>query len=350
MPPFPPDRQPVSEMKVYQPLNIKQFPPARKKRYFVRFSIVLLIALLAVTAFVVQYSRSPNPFPSNIIVTIPAGSTVSQAGDILTHAGIVRSSFAYKVYAVLIHDGAGIQAGQYLFDQPQSVVRVAYRTAYGIEGLTKIKVTIPEGSNSKDLTSIIGKAVPLIDRKSLLSMAKAEEGYLFPDTYFFYQNTVPEQVITAMKLNFSAQLQYIAPTMQAYIKKNHVTTDGVVTMASIVEKEATSTIDRQIIAGILWKRLADKYPLQVDPPFFYILGKDSSQLTTADLATDSPYNLYKNKGLPPTPIDNPGLDALFATVSPTATKYWYYLSDKKGNMHYAVTYEQHLANKAKYVD
>ncbi|HTK33298.1 MAG TPA: endolytic transglycosylase MltG [Candidatus Paceibacterota bacterium] len=350
MPPFPPVSQPVSEMKVYQPLDTRQFSSSRKKKYFIKFGLALFLALLAAAVFVIQYSRAPSPFPSNMIVTIPAGSTVSQAGEILAQQGIIRSSFAYKVYAVLIHDGAGIQAGQYLFDQPQSVVRVAYRTAYGIQGLTKIKVTIPEGSSSKDITAIIGKAIPLIDQKSLLLMAKAEEGYLFPDTYFFYQNTIPEQVISAMKLNFSSQMPNIQSTMQAFMKKKHVTVDDVVTMASIVEKEATSTIDRQIIAGILWKRLADKYPLQVDPPFFYFLGKDSSQITTADLAIDSPYNLYKNKGLPPTPIDNPGIDALFSTVSPTVTNYWYYLSDKKGNMHYAVTYEQHLANKEKYVN
>ena len=136
----------------------------------------------------------------------------------------------------------------------------------------------------------------------------------------------------------------------AFSIKNHVSYDQIVTMASIVEKEATSLADRQIIAGILWRRLADKYPLQVDPPFYYFLNKDSSQLTLADLAIDSPYNLYKHKGLTPTPIDNPGFDALYATVNPTVTKYWYYLSDSKGVMHYAITYDEHLANKAKYIN
>ena len=126
--------------------------------------------------------------------------------------------------------------------------------------------------------------------------------------------------------------------------------DDIVTMASIVEKEATSTVDRQIIAGILWKRLADSYPLQVDAPFYYLLGKDSAHLTVVDLALDSSYNLYTHKGLTPTPIDNPGLDALSASINPTTTKYWYYLSDKKGNMHYAITYDEHLLNKEKYVN
>ncbi len=345
---------PVSEMNipdsVARSFENQPLRPSRKKKYFVWIGAVLLIVAITFAIFVIAASRAPNPFPLNQIVTIPAGVGVSGAGDILEKQGIIRSSFAYKVYTVLIHDGKGIQAGQYLFDKPQSVVRVAYRTAYGIQGLTKIKVTIPEGSSSKDITTIVGSAIPAISKNDLLLYTKAQEGYLFPDTYFFYQNTTPEQVVKEMKTNFDVQIKSIASTSNSFSQKNKVSMKDIVTMASIVEKEATSTIDRQIIAGILWKRLADKYPLQVDPPFFYILGKDSSQITTKDLATDSPYNLYKNKGLPPTPIDNPGLDALFATVSPTTTKYWYYLSDKKGNMHYAVTYDQHLVNKDKWVD
>lgn len=320
------------------------------KKYFIVLGLLLFVGFATATGFVVQYSRAPSLFPIDIIVTIPSGSTVSEAGKILQDNGVIRSAFAYKIYAVLIHDGAGIQAGQYLFDQPQSVVRVAYRTAYGMQGLSKIRVTIPEGSSSKDIVTIVGKAIPKIDTKELLALAKNQEGYLFPDTYFFYQNTTAEQVVDAMRLNFDIRSKDIQSSMKTFISSTKHTLDEVVIMASIVEKEATSTIDRQIIAGILWKRLADRYPLQVDPPFFYFLGKDSSQITLKDLAVDSPYNLYKHKGLPPTAIDNPGLDALFATVTPTKTKYWYYLSDKKGNMHYAVTYDQHLVNKAKYVD
>ena len=229
-------------------------------------------------------------------------------------------------------------------------MQVAFRTAYGIQDLNKIRITIPEGANSKDITKIISKAIPTFASSTFYGLAKADEGYLFPDTYYFYQNTTPDQVISEMQLNFNAQLLEISSSTKVFTKKNKITMDEIVTMASIVEKEATSTVDREIIAGILWKRIADKYPLQVDPPFYYILGKNSSQLTFDDLAIDSPYNLYKNKGLPPTPIDNPGLDALYATVNPTTTKFWYYLSDSKGNMHYAATYDQHLVNKALYVN
>ena len=326
------------------------------QKYALKIGAVSGFVLLVLVLVVIQVSRSPSNFPVGAVLTIPNGATVTDASHVLAQAGIIRSSFAYVAYTILIHDGHGIKAGSYLFDKPQSVLRVAYRLAYGIQGLTKIKVTIPEGSNSKDITKILGSNIlssassTLFSLNSLLLEAKSNEGYLFPDTYFFYSNTTPDQVISAMRANFNEQIKAIATSSANFSVKNDVSMQDIVKMASIVEKEATSTADRQIIAGILWKRIADNYPLQVDPPFYYFLGKDSSQLTFDDLAVDSPYNLYKNKGLPPTPIDNPGIDALFATVNPTATKYWYYLSDKKGGMHYAITYEQHLVNKAEYVN
>jgi UPF0755 protein len=322
----------------------------RFKKYAVMLGLVFFVAGITCAAIITEYSRAPQPFPSGSLVTVPQGATVSQVASLLAQAGIIRSATMLKIYAVIIHDGSGIKAGQYLFDGPQSALRVAYRLAYGIQGLSKIRVTIPEGSNSKDITAIISKAIPAIDAKKLLSLAREQEGYLFPDTYFFYQNTTADQVVDAMRLNFDMQTKGMAKPLAAFESSSKYSLDEIVRMASIVEKEATSTIDRQLIAGILWKRLAAGYPLQVDPPFYYILGKDSSQITLSDLATSSPYNLYKHKGLMPTAIDDPGLDALYSTVTPTTSKYWYYLSDAKGVMHYATTYDQHLANKAKYID
>jgi UPF0755 protein len=211
--------------------------------------------------------------------------------------------------------------------------------------LPRIKVTIPEGYNSRDISVVLSKNIPGFASTTFLQSAKAQEGYLFPDTYFFYPNTTPQEAVSAMRADFDARIAGASSSIKAFGKSE----SDIIKMASIVEKEATSSVDRRIIAGILWKRLADNYPLQVDPPFFYFLGKDSSQLTLADLSVDSPYNLYKHAGLPPTPIDNPGFGAIMDTVTPTATSYWYYLSDSKGNMHYAVTYDEHLVNKAKWV-
>ena len=117
----------------------------------------------------------------------------------------------------------------------------------------------------------------------------------------------------------------------------------------MLEDEARTTTDRQIVAGILWKRLSLGMPLDVDSTVSYITGKPLDQLTTADLKIKSLYNTYLVAGLPPTPIDNPGLDSLSAAVSASTTPYLYYLSDKDGLMHYAVTFAEHQKNVAKYL-
>ena len=120
-------------------------------------------------------------------------------------------------------------------------------------------------------------------------------------------------------------------------------------MASILEEEARSFEDKQIVAGILWKRLDNDMALQVDAPFVYLLGKGSADLTLDDLKTDSPYNTYLYRGLTPTPISNPGLESLRAAVEPIASEHLFYLSDADGVMHYAEDFEQHKRNKELYL-
>ena len=123
----------------------------------------------------------------------------------------------------------------------------------------------------------------------------------------------------------------------------------VIIMASLIEEEARTDDTRRKVSGILWKRLQKGMPLQVDGVFPYIFGDKPYDLTNGDLLIDSPYNTYKYIGLPPTPISNPGLAAILAAVTPITTPYWYYLSDRDGNMHYAVTHDEHLVNRVKYL-
>jgi UPF0755 protein len=122
----------------------------------------------------------------------------------------------------------------------------------------------------------------------------------------------------------------------------------VIIMASIVEKETYNDETRRIVAGILWKRLEKGMALQVDAPFYYITGKPGN-FSQADLKIDSPYNTYKYVGLPKGPISNPGLSTIIDTVTPLQTPYWFYLTDKKGEMRFAETYEGHLNNINKYL-
>ncbi len=290
-------------------------------------------------------SSAPSNMPIGTIVHIKKDMGLSQTADILEKQHIIRSVFLYKVYSILLGGYRNIKAGDYLFSQQQSAIKVASRIISGSQELPKIKITIPEGKNVHEIAWLLLKIIPDFNAPAFVALAQPLEGYLFPETYFFYPNVQADEVVTTMRREFGKKME----TIQNELIHFGFTLQDIITMASIVEKEATSTIDRKIIAGVLWNRFQNKAALQVDPPFFYILGKDSSELTLDDLAIDSPYNLYKHIGLPPTPIDSPSLDAILATIRPTKTNYWFYLSGYDGLMHYAVTYDGHLANKAKYI-
>lgn len=307
-------------------------------------SISILICCFVLS--VIYFSIAPPDFQSGQVVHIKKGMYMSQAADLLASDNIVKSAFFLKIYVMMLSGHRQVQAGEYLFDSPQSALGVAYRLVYGIQGLPQAKVTLQEGMTSADMAAAIKKAIPQFDAQTFIALAKPLEGQLFPDTYFLYPDSTPQDVIDLLHANFTEKTKPLLLAIQAFGKP----ASEVITMASIVEKEATSTADRRIIAGILWKRLAIGMPLQVDPPFYYLLHKDSSQLTMSDLAIDSPYNLYKHTGLPPTPIDNPGLNAIEATIDPVQTGYLYYLSGRDGQMHYASTLAAHLANKTKYLD
>ena len=309
--------------------------------------IIIGIFVLSILIIIVAgyFSIAPSNFPERTIVTIKSGQYLSQVADTLAGKNIVKSPFMLKLLVVALSGHRQVKATDYLFDEPQSALRVAYRLVNGIQDLPKIKVTIFEGLTARNMGLTIKKAIPDFDLETFLVLAKPYEGYLFPDTYYFYESTSPEDVVGQLRETFNQKIKTELLAIQAFGKP----LDEVIKIASIVEKEASSTKDRKIIAGILWNRIKIGMALQVDAPFYYILGKDSASLTLSDLAMDSPYNTYKHTGLPPTPISNPGLDSIEATVMPTKTDYLFYLSDKKGNMHYAVDHDGHVANKVKYL-
>ncbi|MDE2038106.1 MAG: endolytic transglycosylase MltG [Patescibacteria group bacterium] len=315
-----------------------------RRASMIAISAAAILGIAGICA-VAAYSTPPAGFPAGTAVTIEKGATLSQAADLLSSKRLIKSRLLFRIYATLLDGTTGLKSGQYAFDGPQSSLWIAYRMVHGIEGFPLVKTTIPEGSNVAQIGAILSRSIPGFDAAGFDAQAEKYEGTLFPDTYFWPVNVQPSQVIADMRAEFEDKIAGVASRIAAFGKSR----SDVIAMASIVEREAASSTDRRIIAGILWNRLSIGMPLQVDPPFFYLEGKSSSQLTAADLATSSPYNLYAHAGLPPTPIDNPGLDAIVDTVTPTKTSYLYYLSGKDGAMHYAQTLDQHNANKSKYL-
>lgn len=312
-----------------------------------RTAIYGAAAIIAIAIFAIAFvSIPPKSFEPETIVSIKANTSLSKAALIMKENNIVKSAFMFKVYAVLLSGHRSIKAGDYLFEEPESALRVAYRASRGIQGLPKIKVTLYEGMTAADMGAAIKKAIPKFDMQSFIALAKPYEGTLFPDSYFFYANVTPSAALDMLRNTFTDKIKPELMNIQAFGKSY----EDVIKMASLVERETRGSQDRKMVAGILWRRIEIGMPLQVDASFYYILRKDSLSLTRDDLAIDSPYNLYKHIGLPPTPISNPGLETIRDTIQPTPSKYIFFLSDKQGNMHYAETLEEHNTNKAKYLN
>jgi len=257
---------------------------------------ILFCSLIVIS--VLYFSSAPGSFPVNKKIEITAGASVA---DSLREQDVIRSASLFKVLSLAMGASDELKAGRYVFDEPLSVWSVLARVRAGEYGLTVRKVTIPEGSSNEQISEILG-----------LDIGPSEEGYLFPDTYYFDQFVTSQEVRESMKANFIS-------------KVGQITHDDVV-LASLVEEEASSTSDRKLIAGILEKRLDLGMPLQVD------------------VAPET----YDHNSLPSEPIVNPGLDAITAVREPATSKYLYYLSDKSGVIHYAQTFEEHKRNREKY--
>lgn len=305
--------------------------------------IALIIVVISVCYWLIV--SAPSGFPRDKIISIPAGTPLLGVSEILDQSSIIRSPLMFRLMVRFFAGQSGVKAGDYLFENPQNVITVAKRLTDANRGFAPISVVIPEGFSLKEISKILVAKIPDFNEKEFIKIAGRHEGYLFPDTYNFSFDSTPKDILDSMLSNFNDKVV----TLQKEIDNFGQPLADVINMASIVEEEGRTTETRRMVAGILWKRLDIGMPLQVDAVFQYINGKTTFQLATSDLMVDSPYNTYTRKGLPPTPITNPGLDAILATVTPIKTPYLYYLTGTDNKMHYATTYEGHLANKEKYL-
>ena len=289
----------------------------------------------------------PDDFPTGSYINIAQGQTYAQIAETLKQKGLIRSTTLFKLGAKLYHGNPSVTAGEYFFSGPETVFTVARRLAKADRELTSLRITLPEGATTKDMASILAKKLPDFDAKTFLAKASAKEGYLFPDTYFLLPGEDPTTVLNSLEENFKKHVS--DPSVEQAVVSFGKPLSDILAMASLLEKEAADSHSRRVISGILWKRISLGMPLQVDAVFPYILGKNTFQLTLADLKTDSPYNTYVHKGLPPGPIANPSMDAILAAATPIKTNYLFYLSDMQSNLHYSATYAGQLANQRKYL-
>jgi UPF0755 protein len=288
----------------------------------------------------------PLNFPNASLLKVTEGTTVEQLAQTLKQKNIIHSALLFEA-AAKVYGNDKVVAGEYFFPGAEDVLTVARRIVRGDHELVPIRVTFPDGSSSKDMAKIVTNKVPDFDTATFLAIATPQEGMLLPDTYLFVPGEDPQLVVQSLEDNF--KLHLADTVLQDAITKYGKPLPEVLTMASLLEKEANNTADRQKIAGVLWHRISIGMALQVDAVFPYIIGVGTFNLTKADLATSSPYNTYINKGLPPGPIDNPSMSSILAAVTPVKSNYVYYLSDMQGNLHFCVTYTCQLANQRKYL-
>lgn len=294
----------------------------------------------------VSVIKPPENFPIGELVTIEQNVSLREAAESLENQSVVRSGTALRVLLFVMGYQRDVHAGDYLFKEPKDMITVARAVALGAYGLEPLRIQIPEGATTKEMAKIYAARLQRFDDENFLTYARPLEGFLFPDTYFFLPNATETLVIETMQQNFDAHIEALAEQIAAFGKP----LTEVVTMASLLEREARTTQDRRMISGVLWNRIERGMLLQVDAAFLYTIGRSTYHLSLADLASDTPYNTYRYKGLPPGAIGSPSMDSLTAAVTPIKHAYLFYLADRNGTTYYSKTYAEHLRKKRLYID
>lgn len=310
------------------------------------YALALVWALTALVGLSeAVFFLPPQNEPIEHIVRIEEGDTLSDIALRLEQENVIKSAVAFEMLAKFYGGETTADAGDYLFDSTETTSEVLRRIVSGDYRLARKRVVVYEGMTIKQMSDEFQKYFALFDAREFAVLSEGEEGYLFPDTYFFLPTVSAFEIYTAMRENFDTKIA----TVESQISGSGKSLNEILTMASIIEKEASNPKDRRLISGVLWTRIEKGMKLQVDAVFPYIIGKNTFQLSYDDLAVDSPYNTYKYKGLPPGPIGSPGLDAIKAALEPEKTKYLYYLADIRGTTHYAATFAAHEKNINRYL-
>jgi len=329
--------------------------------------IFLIVFPTATFAFFMKtiYNQPQSATGGSFIVETGEGGVV-----IATHLyeqKFVSNATVFKVYLWVSGLGEKLQAGLYQLPVRASMVDIAHILSSGKVQKNEVRVTIPEGSSSVRIADILAsdgvmqkedflQLATVSDTRTLLPDAyynffqdkpadQGLEGYFFPDTYFFYRDSESSLILKKFLDTFQKRAGDLLASAQANGKNIH----EVLTLASIVEAEAQRKEDKRLVAGIFLKRLEIGMPLQSDATVNFVTGKSALQPTSEDLAQDSLYNTYQHVGLPPGPINNPGLESIEAVLQPELSDYLYFIALPDVGVIYAKTFEEHKQNKEKYL-
>lgn len=312
-----------------------------KKVLAVLSGILIIILVLAVLA-----ASQVISFPSSetVTVNIKKGFDLEQTADVLGEAGVVKNKYVFIAYAYYSGKHTRFYPGKYVFNlqTPYSdVIDMLYK------GPKRIiyKLTIPEGFTIRQIGERVEEKLGISQEEfnGALEVSGISEGYFYPDTYFFNGKAKADEVIKKLNDQFLKVLEKnVKPDKNFDVKK-------IVTIASLIEDEAKLPRERKFISAVIYNRLRKKMKLEIDATIQYALPDRKKKLTRSDLKVDSPYNTYKYKGLPPSPICNPGKAALRAAVRPAKVNYLYYvlINSKTGKHFFTNNYDDFLRVKNK---
>jgi len=331
------------------------------------FFVVALVAVIAIIAAFFTYSRlfgaparnathSVAGGPQKDVKTerfiVAVGLDKNKIVEKLKTDGFIKSAKGFE-FAFKWDGGKGIQAGGYEISKAMNAWEIV---AVLIQGPYMKWITIPEGLRKEEIADILAQKLNWSDEVKnhwikVDTAARTDyiEGVYFPDTYLISEKETPADVAARLQRTFQEKF---APYSTDALKQN-LKWDTMLKVTSLVQREAAGTGDMPLIAGVIWNRLTKGMKLDIDATVQYARG-DTGQGWWAPLKTDdkkmvSPYNTYLNKGLPPHPISNPGIEAIKAVIYPEQTECFYYLHDKNRAIHCAKTYEEHKVNIAKYL-
>jgi UPF0755 protein len=280
---------------------------------------------------------------------VPKGQAVTIIGNRLAEAGLIRNPLAFRIVVKERGLTNKLQAGTFEIDASMTPGEIAQKMTQGTNDLW---VTIPEGWRREEIAESLAEQLPEFDAEEFLSLSAGDEGKLFPDTYLVARESTAQTLYSILTNTFESKiLNGLADDIDAAEHEF----DDVLIMASIVEREARGYEEMRHVAGILWNRIELGMPLQADATLQYVKGYNKQTKAwwepplAADKQLDSPFNTYKNPGLPPRPISNPGYDAIRATLNPVETDDVFYLHDRDGGIHYAESLEEHNANVQRYL-
>lgn len=307
------------------------------------------------------YLLSPNASVSPVSFVVVEGDRGFGVAEKLKDAGLIESAWMFRAFLRLSGTDASLKPGTFELRPGMSYASIVGELTR-VE-TNEVQVTIPEGFTLKQIgervrealpdisedewNEAVGASSPVASNAFVVSAGKPSnvdlEGYLFPDTYRYFADATAEDVVEKMVGTMSVKFGLTDPTEQ--ISNVH----ELLTLASVIEREVRGAEDMRYVADIFLSRMEIGMPLQADSTISYYLGKTSAELTTDDLRADEPFNTYTRVGLPPGPISNPGMNAIAAVLHPVSNPYLYFLTASDGTVVYASTFEEHVANKQRYL-